>query len=340
MSDNNKTELSSVRLSIVMEWENTRLHGTPRAEILLDRLVRQWQMIVAGDYPANLSPEGEMYLERLEDRAQLIIASGEVPGPILNGELEHQLNECFDFVIEVVEGLEYYPLKNYGAERADGDLIFFVDSDVLPEEGWLAHLLASFSCSETDVVAGQTYVAPTSLFAKAFALGWTYALRDDSGALLKPTKFYANNIMFRGDIFRRTRFRSVGKRSRGAATLLRQDLDKIGVSIWENRMARVDHPPPMGLRHMIVRALAHGRDHYMKYSEQRSLEGFYRSTGVAAKRLGIGFRRTFRDWRRVDLKRWQVPVVLTIISSYYGFFALGSLLTHINPNMMTRHFRV
>ena len=137
---------------------------------------------------------------------------------------------------------------------ADGDLLLFVDSDVLPEEGWLAHLLGSFHRPDVKVVCGQTYVAPTSVFATAFALGWTYDLRDDLGGLIQPTKFYANNIVFRTDVFRRTGFAALGKRSRGASSLLRNELERMDIAVWENRNARVGHPPPSDFRHMVVRA--------------------------------------------------------------------------------------
>lgn len=325
------------RLSVVIEWANTRLHGVPRARRLLDALVRQWDEIVAGEYPASLPPTAAAFLKSLDPRAELVVVTGESVAPDL---AEGQRLGHFDCSVHVAEGLEYYPLKSFGAERASGDLLLFVDSDVLPEEGWLAHLLGSLARPDIDVVCGQTYVAPSDLFAKAFALGWTYELRDPSGPLMQPTKFYANNILFRTELFRRVGFRPVGRRSRGAVSLLRQDLDRLGVSIWENRMARVAHPPPTSFRHMVVRALAHGRDHYLTHAEGRSLGGLSRSLGVAVRRLARGFRRSFRERRRVDLPRRAVPAVLLVIFGYYAFFALGGILTHAHPEAMSRHFRV
>jgi hypothetical protein len=327
-----------LRLSIVLEWANTRLHGVPRAHVVLEALSRQWREIAEDRLPATLAPEARGLLRGLDRRADLVIVSGEPPGAALEEDLKERLSEHFDVRVELAEGLEYYPLKNFGAGLARGGLLLFVDSDVLPEEGWLAHLLGSFADPGVSVVCGQTYVAPTDVFARAFALGWTYELRDDSGRLVHPRKFYANNIAFRREVFDRTGFRPLGRRSRGAVSLLRADLDGLGIPIWENRMARVDHPPPTSVRHMVVRALAHGRD--MKDSQARTLRGLERSVGVAWRRLRRGFARTFAHWRTVGLRRRDVPAALLIISAYYGLFALGGVLTHVHPAVMGRHFRV
>ena len=329
------------RLSFVLEWANTRLHGASRASRLLDALVRQWQEIAAGAYPSTLPAAAARFLDGLDERAELLIVSGERLDGDREAELRALVEGVLDCAIHVAEGLEYYPLKSFGAARASGDVLLFVDSDVLPEEGWLAHLLGSFARPDIDVVTGQTYVAPTGVVGRAFALGWTYELRDRSGRLLRnPAKVYANNIAFRAEVFRRVDFRAVGRRSRGAVTLLRRDLDRLGVPIWENRMARVDHPPPTSVRHMVVRALAHGRDHYMRDSERRAMAGLARSVGVAAQRLARGLARTARYRREVGASWRQVPLIASVIAAYYVVFAVGGVLTHVSPAAMARRFRV
>jgi len=329
-----------VRLSIVMEWANTKLHGESRAAVLLDRLARQWSEVAARSLPSTLAPEEVAFLGRLDARAELVIVTGEALGPDLDPALRERVADVLDLSVVVAPGLEYYPLKNRGARDIRGDLLLFVDSDVLPEQGWLAHLVSTFARRDVDVVAGQTYVAPTDPFARAFALGWTYELRDDSGRLMKPRKFYANNMMFRTEVFRRCGFRDLGRRSRGACSLLREDLEREGIPIWENRRARVDHPPPMGLRHMIVRALAHGRDHYMKRSEGRSVRGLLRSTGIAGWRLGRGAVRTLRHGRDIGVGPLEMPYTIAVIAGYYAIFAAGGVLTHIHPGAMAARFRV
>jgi hypothetical protein len=323
-----------------VEWANTRLNGVPRAWMLFDALGKQWRDVVAHAHPEGLPLAAAQFLDRLDPRAELLIASGDASISLLEAKIRACMPESLAVQVLVAEGLEYYPLKNHAAQRATGDLLLFVDSDVVPDDGWLAHLIGSFGRPEIVVVAGQTYVAPTDLFSRAFALGWTYPPKDESGGLFQPGKFYANTIAFRTEVFRRTGFPSIGCRTRGAARLLAQELGRLGIPVWQNQQACVDHPPPSSFQHLAVRALAHGRDIYMTRSEERNLYGLVRSLGAASGRMGRGFYRLLRYGRRVGLRLWELPAALAICFSYHAFFALGGLLTHVSPQSMGRRFRV
>lgn len=329
-----------LRVSIIVEWANTVLNGVPRAQVLLDILRRQWEAMVTRDYPADLPADAARFLEALDRRAEVLVVSGNAVGAAEEKEIRRRVPECFDLAVHVGEGLEYYALKNFGAELAGGDVLLFLDSDVHPDPGWLAHLLGSLARPEIHAVLGQPYVAPTGLFAAAFALGWTYELPDESGRLEPCRKVYANNIAFRAETFRRTPFVALDRRTRGASSLMAQELERLGRPIWINTRARVDHPPPSGLRHLAVRALAHGRDTYMTTSESRNLHGFLESQRRPAQRLARGLANTARHWRRVGLRPWQLPGAVAIIGAYYALFALGGVLTHASPAIMGRRFRV
>jgi hypothetical protein len=329
-----------LRLSIVVEWENTVLNGIPRAWALLDALGDQWRAILERRHPVTLPPQAAVFLAELAPRPELIAVSGRPLDEAARAEILRRASPVFDVSVQVAEGLEYYPLKNHGARLATGDLLLFVDSDVLPDAGWLAHLLGSFSRPEILVVSGQTYVGPHDLVSRAFALGWTYELRDDTDQMAPCRKFYGNNVAFRREVFPEGGFPPLGPRTRGASSQVRAGLRARGIEIWQNRRAAVDHPPPADFRHLVVRALAHGRDHYMKQSSERHLGGLQRSVGKATTRCARGFSNTFRERRRVGLPWWQVPGSLAVIATYYGFFALGGLLTHVSPQAMGRRFRL
>ncbi len=308
---------------------------------MLDAIVRQWTELVDGSHPAILPPEARPFLAGLDRRIELVIAAGDPAVAELEADIRGRLPDAFDLRLAVFPGLEYYPLKNAVAELAHGDLLVFLDSDVVPDPGWMAHLLGSFVRPDVDVVCAQTYVAPVDLYSRAFAVGWTYVPRRMQGRFSQPQKFYANAIAFRAEVFRTVGgFPPVGRKTRGASSLLRQALAAMGVAVWENEHAAVDHPPPSSFSHLAVRAIAHGRDQYMKHDEHRHVGGLIRSVGLATGRLGRGYYRTFRYAHQVGLQPWAIPAALAITSTYYGFFALGGVLTHLSPDAMGRRFRV
>lgn len=306
---------------------------------LLDRLGEEWQDICADRYLDTLPAAAIEFLQRRTPLLELLIVSGTAGVTVLEADIRRRLPESFEVSIHVAEGLEYYPLKNFGARLARGDFLLFVDSDVLPEKGWLAHLLGSFARQDVHVVSGQTYVAPRDFTSRAFALGWSYQLRDAAAGFLVPPKFYANNIAFRADVFRQSGFPPVGLRSRGACSLLGRALARRGIQVWENRNTGVDHPPPAGLRHITVRALVHGRDYYLHESEPRSFAGVKRAARIARRRLIRGYTQTLQHWRTVGLRRYQIPAAMAVMSFYYAMVTLGGLLTHLKP-ALTLRFRL
>lgn len=330
------------RLSIIVEWANTRLNGVARAWRTLDAVRSQWQQVVERRYPAALPADAAGFLDRLAPRAEVLVVAGEGLDPALAADIGARLGAGVDLAVHVAEGLEYYPLKNHGARRAGGDLLLFLDSDVWPDDDWLPHLLGAFARREVEVVCAQTYVAPTSTFARAFALGWRYPPRDDSGRMREVPQFYCNSIAFRAGAFPPAGFAALGGRSRGAGTLMARTLAARGIRVWQNPLACVAHPPPSSARHLVVRALAEGRDTYLARAGagDRTLGGLARSQAEALRRLSRAAYRAARHGHRVGLRPWELPAVLAICGGYYGLAALGGVMTHVSPAGMGRRFRV
>ena len=164
----------SVRVSFIVEWANTTYNGVPRFFGFLNIVKQQWQALVERQFPSDLKEDACHFLNGLDPEAEFWIVSGEPINSTLIGEIRNCCAPVFMPEIHVSEGLEYYALKNRGAELANGDILCFVDSDIHPDEGWMAHLLGSFAKPYIKAVAGQPYVAPIDLFSRAFALGWRF----------------------------------------------------------------------------------------------------------------------------------------------------------------------
>ena len=95
----------------------------------------------------------------------------------------------------------YYEQKNTGAKLSSGEVLIFLDSDVVPDEGWLEGLLAAMDDPSVGVVGGETYHATDTLHDKLFAAFWTFTTRRESRGIYRYKNFYANNLAVRRDIF-------------------------------------------------------------------------------------------------------------------------------------------
>src|SRR3990172_1590472 len=115
-----------LRLSIVVEWENVRLADSGRAREMLRRVGRQ-----AAELPADL-PSGPVELIVLHDDELDAVSVGSFVEEALGPVHPH-----VELRVVPTPGGGYYALKNAGARLARGDIVVFLDSDVIPEDGWL-----------------------------------------------------------------------------------------------------------------------------------------------------------------------------------------------------------
>jgi hypothetical protein len=234
----------------------------------------------------------------------------------------------------VVPGAEYYEMKNAGAAEATGDVVVYLDSDVVPEPGWLANLLRPFEDAGVAGVAGNSYIETTNLYSKAFALTWNFPLRSTTGELRPTTRFASNNVAFRREIAQRFPFPTITETARGSCSWLGVILAEKGVKVVEAPSAQVVHPAP----DLLDRALARGRDRVML-----AAPGSRTARGTASRFKGdIGRAvRAIRSGRgRVGLSTAHAPVAFAIAASFAICSAVGEVATLVAPRFMIRHFRV
>lgn len=231
--------------SAVVEWENARLSGAARATRMLRQLADQTREL-SGFF---------------DERPELILLYEK--GEVEPEAIERAVREAFgeqaplDVRYHGTQGSNYYGQKNVGAELATREYLLFLDSDVVPEPGWLRALLSSIRPG-VEVVAGSTYVDPSSFFGRAFALFWFFPPRTAIEGLQETSIFFANNVLFPRELFLAYRFPDLPL-YRGHCSVLGHRLRRNGVRLFVRADARVAHPPP-NPHHFVHRALSEGYD--------------------------------------------------------------------------------
>lgn len=314
-------------MSIVVEWENARLAEAERPMAMLAELARQLdQLAEAAPRPVEIlllhNPEAvdAATVGAVVDRAR----------PRDRWAAEFRLLASADRT--------YYQQKNFGVANSRHEIVLLLDSDVVPEPGWLARLLAAFDDPAVRVVCGSTYVELGSLYERAVALFWLFPLRPETERLEEAKSFYANNVAFRRAVIAANPFPDLPT-FRGQCRMLSERLRRQGLRILRHTGARVSHPPPNGLRHFVNRALCEGHDEAVRDREQgrRLLRRAFKDYG---RRMRYATGRVVADRAAVGLSPLGAAGAWGMAWSYYSLKLAGRLLTALHPGIVRRHFPI
>jgi hypothetical protein len=314
--------------SVVIEWENVLLADATRTVEMLRRLARQVAQVAAAGI------KGETILVREADDVEIA------------DELSRMLHATFgqnsDAVRVIgVRAKRYYEKKNEGAQQARGEIIVFLDSDVIPEERWLEGLLSAFSDPQVQVVAGATYIAPTTIYQTAFAAFWFFPPRSSAEGLAPARELFGNNIAFRREVFLANQF-PVVPQFRGQAGMLIRDLRDRGFGIYLQRSSRCEHPPPSGFGHFVRRAMCDGHDNVIiaRRTTGRSRlpwrYAYWSARSFVRSSFG-GIRERHTSLRMSPLAT-ATSVALTL--SYVACMTFGEILTRLDPTLVPRRFSI
>lgn len=319
--------------SIIIEWDNARLSEAGRAVDMLHALCEQAEAAPFETEFLVLFNDEEINADQLHRIVRQHLMAGKM------AQAHCQL--------VAAGGTRYYELKNKGAQIARGEIVVFVDSDVLLEPGWLDQITAPLWLhADVQVNAGETYMSTHNLIEKAFALHWFFPLRSQVNKQRDDRHhFFANNVAFRRSFFLAHPFPAIPKgMTRGACVLLARQLSESGVAIWTNTAARTSHPAPNGLQHFIQRGLAQGRDWAMleTIQHQTSRAGI---VSLALRRLLLSklnriLKTTFRTGRQVGLQWWQYPAVIAIMWAYTLLVSIGAIAVALWPERATRAWQL
>ena len=304
--------------SAVVEWENARLAGAARATDMLRILLAQ-----SAELNAQIEQPPELII--LYDRTAVS------PDDVESVLAAAAAADTIDVRLQAVEEAGYYEQKNIGAKLASREFVLFIDSDVLPEPGWLQALLEAARAG-ADVVGGDTYVDPATFIGRAFASFWFFSLRSPTGGVRRARSFFANNILFRRDLFLRHPFPDLPLYRGQCATLARRLRDK-GVQILIHGDARVCHPPPQPSE-FAHRALCEGHDRTVL----AKLRGKTPDTGLVElhRQLDTMRKRVEERSQPLGLSPEEVSAAMAFALSYARLRAAGARWTGRSPEQAAR----
>jgi hypothetical protein len=319
-----------VSASVIVEWYNLTYAAHSRATKMLEAVVRQAESLRSASSSAAVAMMGPLEIiiafdaDKLDERQVAASISSSASG-----------SDAVVLRLLAVPKSNYTKLKNEGADVAAGEIIIFLDSDVVPEAGWLEAMLRAFSDRAVSVVVGNTYVDCTeeTTYSQAMALVWMFPLRDASDHLGECDCFYTNNLALRRNEFLSRRFLEAPGLIHHPATLLVEQLNRESVKIWYAGGARGSHPPPNGLVHFVRRAMAGGRARALT-GPPPSMRSVVRSILGDVRSVAWTFKRILTEGAAVGMRWWQIPAAMAISASYYSLFSLGGLMTVIFPGLM------
>jgi len=321
------------RLSIVVEWANTDRAGVARSATMLGEVERQIEELADGTAPLPLSFPVEILVVQTD---------GTTTAPPVVNALAPRRADLIERTVLTAPPTDYYGLKNHGFTQSGGDVVVFIDSDVVPEKGWLAAILAPLADPAAHVVAGHAYIAPGGVYHKAFALFWFFPLRLEGEVSPKAPALFANNLAFRRETFARFPFEADERASRGACLALAARLTEAGITIHRAPDARVAHPPPNGMAHFVARGMAQGRDRLLRarFTGSSREASVTASVERAVRNVGRALGRIATRRRQVQLSLIEAPIAAGVAVSYYSLYFAGEMLTRVSPDFMTRRFRI
>jgi hypothetical protein len=313
--------------SITIEWENARFAELVRTRRML-RELRAQLIELAPPVPPEIL---------------FLYSPGHVPEALVRDVIAEGFHpQTVPAVTRIVatDNLRYYEQKNYGAQHSGGDIKVFLDSDVVPERGWLRSILESFEKPEVGAVGGQTYLEFDSFYTKAFALFWVWQLRDPAEGLVPARLFYANNVAFRADVFAACPFPDLPT-NRDQCTVLARELSRRGIGLYLQKSARVSHPPPRGFWNFVKKAVNDGRDQALMRADQRLNTSPWRGVYWNFRNgLVRSYRRFRTEHRKVRLGPIGAVAGYGLAVAWYALRALGEGLTLVRPSLVPRYFPV
>lgn len=316
--DGSAVRPATCSFSLIVEWENAGRIGSARAEAMIAELGRQLAAL-----PPDLGREAEiLFIHDGSCGSESAVEAAVRTAPRLPAPWRSI----------AAPDSSYAGQKWHGAQLARGGILVFLDSDVVPEAGWLEGLVGPFERPEVDIVCGATFVDPVDFYSATMALGWLFPLRRPGTGLVETDWIQANNFAVRRDIFLALP-PPVPEGYREGTVRFFEMLRARGHVVRLNRAAAVAHPPP---EHFALRALWSGYDNALRYRRRRAL---WRGAGVMLADVPRAWVRVAQGRRQVGLGPARAAAAAALLSLYYLLRLGGYAAGLAAPGFIARRLR-
>ncbi|MGH9921988.1 MAG: glycosyltransferase family 2 protein [Nitrososphaerales archaeon] len=258
--------------------------------------------------------------------------------------VNEQLAPCMSMIehkIIPTSRLPYYELKNFAAKHSHRDIIIFLDSDVIPEDGWLIGLLEALQQPEVRLVGGANYYPSESLYEKAIGLIHYGPRESDADGHIREAEYFpGGNVAFRRELFEEFPFPPL-PHFRGRWTLM-ETVRSRGIKIYCQPKSRASHPAPNGVGHFVRRAVCDGHDVVMdhKCRARMSRESMLTDNRNSPKSMRRKFSRFYTRYKRAGLRVTDSVGVFGIVFSYISLMFFGIIIASIRPELIRRYFAI
>lgn len=309
--------------ALVVEWENATLCAEDRPRRMLAALAAQLAALAA-DASWDLA---FLHDSRVVD-ADAVRAALAAQDPRLAARAR--------FIAAPAH--TYYQLKNLGARSTAGEIVVFLDSDVIPEPGWLERMLAAFDDPRVDALSGNCYVEPSSFLGRVFNLCWFFDARTDGERILPHHRFVANNFAIRRTVFERFPFEG-DVAMRAQCVELARRLRDAGLGLYVHEGAHVAHPPPNGFAGLLAHALCEGEDAVRMDRVRHGRSPWRASWWRLRTELARSAGRLRASGAAVGLSRRGRVLGWMTAAGYYGVLFGGEWVARLHPRLLSRLFR-
>ncbi|MEM8749046.1 MAG: glycosyltransferase [Pseudomonadota bacterium] len=321
----------SAPFEFILEWENALLSDVDRARAMLRELQQQARTYADAE-------KTSFDLRVMYDSDEIDVS---VPQSVVDETIDRDIWPG-EVRFVAAPGLEYYEQKNLGVEQSEASIIIFIDSDVIPQPGWLAALLSPLDDHSVKFVCGNTYQATDTEFDKISALFWKFDVKCEESGLDEVKAFYANNLAMRREHALKYPFPRQPTFRNQCSKLARTMLEN-GECIYNARDAWVSHPPVSGVSHFFQQAICQGHDSLI--SNRQRANGLVRANPLAsAFRLVRGLvqapTRILRRNAKLGLGGLTVLKALLLSFVYQLLLFVGEVMAFVSPKFVRKRFNV